>query len=94
MALFTFKEINLDLHIFTWVHLSISLERQVMVAYYSFRGVCGWHVWGVCFCAFSTVSTHTHTHIYTQAHRPWQADDAALLPARNGPAHSQESSQE
>ena len=94
MALFTLKEINLDLRIFTWVHLSLRLERQVIVAYYSFRGVCGWYVWGVCFCALNTVSTHTHTHTHAQAHRPWQADDAAFLPARNGPAHSKQSSQE
>ena len=68
MALFTLKEINLDLRIFTWVHLSLRLERQVIVAYYSFRGVCGWYVWGVCFCALNTVSTHTHTHTHTHRH--------------------------
>ena len=68
MALFTLKEINLDLRIFTWVHLSLRLERQVIVAYYSFRGVCGWYVWGVCFCALNTVSTQTHTHTHTHRH--------------------------
>ena len=52
----------------------------------------GESVVGVCLCGGVSVPlalwqhthththTHMHTHIYTQAHRPWQADYAALLP--------------
>ena len=88
------KERDRALQILIWVHLPISLERQVLVAWHCSRGMCR-----ECFCVFSTCQ-HTHTHTHTQMHtdactrtQALQAD-AAFLSARNGPAYSQQSSQE